>query len=246
MSRARENRERWNEMSDWYQAEHDPHIGARPKLWGSWAVAEEEIGALGDVTGLRVLELGCGAAQWATALVDEAEAMVGLDISEQQLAAAKARCSRLPLVQGNGEELPFRDGSFNLVFCDHGGMSWGDPQRTVPEAARVLARGGRLVFNTSSPWLEVCLDLEQDVVDTRLHRSYFGLGLLEEGDGAATYNLPYGEWIRLFRAHGLAVEDLIEIRPPPEARSTYYGTDPPDWPHRWPGEALWVTRREGL
>lgn len=244
MSRARENRVRWNEMSEWYQETHDPHIGSRPRLWGSWAVPDDEVGALADVTGLDVLELGCGGGQWAGALVDEAASLVGLDVSERQLGFARARCPSLALVQADAEELPFVDASFDLVFCDHGAMSWGDPSRTVPEAARVLKRGGRLVFNTPSPWLRVCSDDDRDVVDDRLHHSYFDLGLLEEGGGAATYTLPYGEWVRHFRRHGLVVEDLIEIRPGPGSRSTYFATDPPDWPHRWPAEMLWVTTRE--
>ena len=35
------------------------------------------------------------------------------------------------------------------------------------------------------------------------------------------FKLPYGEWIRLFRANGFEVEDLIELRPPAPSRTTY-------------------------
>jgi SAM-dependent methyltransferase len=139
--------------------------------------------------------------------------------------------------------LPFADDTFDVVFCDHGGMSWGDPYRTVPETARVLLQGGRLVFSTSSPWLRVCYDDGTDVIGTTLHRPYFDLYSQEEGDGATSYTLPYGEWIRLFRRNGLDVEDLIELRPAEGSETSYYQLRPRDWGSRWPADLVWVTRR---
>ncbi len=133
--------------------------------------------------------------------------------------------------------------SFDLVFCDHGAMTWGDPYRTVPEVSRVLRPGGRLVFNAASPWLRACYDDERDTITTTLRHSYFDLHATPEEDGAMSFTLPYGSWIRLFRSNGLTVEDLIEIRPPPNVGSGYYTVDPPDWHARWPVEALWVTRK---
>jgi SAM-dependent methyltransferase len=241
--RAPLNRAMWNAHSDWYQQTHDPDIGAVPKLWGSSCVAEDVVGALGVTTGLDVLELGCGAAQWAVSLAAEGANVIGLDLSEAQLAAARRRSATLPLVHANGEVLPFASGSFDLVFCDHGAMSWGDPYLTVPEAARVVRAGGRLVFNASSPVLIMCYDEDANGVGTTLRRDYFGLWRLDEENGAASYQLPYGEWIRLFRRNGLVVEDLIEIRQPAGGHNSYYASDPEDWFQRWPGESLWVTRR---
>ena len=76
-----------------------------------------------------------------------------------------------------------------------------------------------------------------------MRRNYFGLHALDEGGGAATFNLPYGEWVRRFRAHGLAVEALVEPRPPPGATSTFWGKGT-DWARRWPAELVWKVRRE--
>ena len=237
------NRRVWDRISSWYQQAHGPQIGRRPKLWGAWSVPEEELGALGPTTGLRALELGCGGAQWAGALAAEGAAAVGLDLSGEQLRAARARVPDLPLVHAAAETLPFRSGSFDLVFCDHGALSWSNPRDTVPEAARVLVPGGRLVFNTASPWVRVCYDGSSDRVTANLRSSYFDLGALDEGDGARTYTLTYGAWTRVFRANGLVVEDLIEPQPAPNAPSSYYTCDPADWATRWPAETLWVTRK---
>jgi len=40
--------------------------------------------------------------------------------------------------------------SFDIVFCDHGAMTFADRHRTVPQAARVLRPGGLFAFNVGS------------------------------------------------------------------------------------------------
>jgi hypothetical protein len=77
----------------------------------------------------------------------------------------------------------------------------------------------------------------------RLRRDYFGLHALGEASGAATINLPYGEWVRRFRAHGLAVETLIEPRPPPGSTSVFWAQGTA-WARRWQAEPIWMVRRE--
>jgi hypothetical protein len=57
--------------------------------------------------------------------------------------------------------------------------------------------------------------------------------------------LPFGEWIRLFRANGLEVEDLVEPRPGPGARTTYPWYAPLAWARRFPSESIWRLRRSG-
>jgi ubiquinone/menaquinone biosynthesis C-methylase UbiE len=239
------NRRVWNRISEWYQAEHDPQIGAAPRLWGCYSIPDAQLNALGDVTGQRVLELGCGAGQWSRTLAEETEQVVGLDLSDAQLRAAKAamRSARYSLVQGAAQQLPFADGRFDLVFCDHGGLSWASPDIAVPEAARVLRPGGRLVFNTGSPWSGVCYDDDADKITTRLHHDYFTLGPQDEDEGATSYLLTYGSWIRVLRGAGLVIDDLIEPRPGPDQRNGYMEMEPPDWAHRWPIEVLWVTHK---
>jgi SAM-dependent methyltransferase len=239
---VRGNRQAWNAKSDRYQARHGPQLDTQPLAWGAWAVPEAEVGALGDVTGKVVLELGCGGGQWSAFLADAGARPIGLDLSEAQLDAAVERMRRpYPLVQADGGGVPLAQGSVDLVISDHGAMSWADPYRTVPEAARVLRPGGRLVFNTSTPWLYVSQG--RDGPTEALTSPYFGLHRVEEGDGSWTFVLGYGDWIRLFGRCGLVVEDLIELRPSEGATTSYEAYVPFDWARRWPAESIWVTRR---
>ena len=245
MASIRANRQHWNLTSRSYQEDHDPQIGAAPRLWSMYSIPDAHLHALGEVTGQRVLELGCGAGQWSRSLAAEGATVVGLDLSEAQLAAAATamRAARYPLVQGAAEQLPFAAASFDLVFCDHGGLSWAPPHLAVPQAARVLRRRGRLVFTVTSPWFAACYDSDTDRVAASLRHDYFGLGTITEDHGAASYQLTYGGWIKTLRGAGLVIDDLIEPRPEPGKSSSYMETDPPDWACHWPAEMLWIAHK---
>jgi len=77
---------------------------------------------------------------------------------------------------------------------------------------------------------------------SRLQRPYFGLHR-EDWTEYVTFNLPYGAWIDLFRANGLVVEDLVELRPAADATSTYRDDDDRAWARRWPMDEIWKLRR---
>ncbi|MGH2676315.1 MAG: class I SAM-dependent methyltransferase, partial [Actinomycetota bacterium] len=172
---VRQNRKTWDFMAAGYQAKHGDRLAETARAWGVWRLPESEVRALGMVRGLDVLELGCGAAQWSIALAEDGARVVGVDVSGQQLRHAREAAPRLPLVQGSAEQLPFSDGAFDLVFCDHGAMGFADPHRTVPEVARILRPGGRFAFAIASPFLFMCWNPKTERVDTRLHAPWFGM-----------------------------------------------------------------------
>jgi SAM-dependent methyltransferase len=241
----------WERDSDDYQARNRAQLDRWDGLrWGIWDVPEDEIRALEDVEGVQALELGCGAAQFGLRVAARGADVIGLDFSENQLRHARTnvadRGARFPLVRANAEELPFADASFDLVFCDHGATSFTDPHRTVPEVARVLRPGGRFVFNISTPFIWTCWGDDEAPPGRELRRPYFALGREEhEEDGWRTieWQLPYGAWIRLFRRHGLVVDDLVELRPAADATTTYDDYAPLDWARDFPGEHIWKLRK---
>ena len=59
-----------------------------------------------------------------------------------------------PLIEASAEDVPLPAASFDIVFCDWGAMTFCDPQRTVPEAARLLRSGGLFAFATGTPILD--------------------------------------------------------------------------------------------
>jgi hypothetical protein len=116
------------------------------------------------------------------------------------------------------------------------------PQRGIPEAARLLRPGSELVFLRYSVFLALCAPDGDGQADDRLVRDYFGLHRLEwSGDESMEFALPFGEWLRLFRATGFDVLDRIELRPPVGA-TTRYPHVTSTWERRWPSE-IWRLRK---
>ena len=139
-------------------------------VWGLFAVPERELGVLGDVHGLDVLELACGTAYFSAWLARAGARTVAVDFSSEQLATARRVQGRLgpafPLIQGDAERVPLADGRFDLVVSEHGAAAWCDPERWLPEAARLLRPGGRLVFLTNSYLSALCVPDEAGVAET--------------------------------------------------------------------------------
>ena len=248
---VRANLASWEADSADYQQRHGEFLAQWQRFgWGTWAIPEDDVRALGDVDGLDALELGCGAAQFGIQVAMRGAAVVGLDFSANQLAAAPANMDaagvRFPLVRGDAEELPFADASFDLVFCDHGAVGFTDPTRTVPQVARVLRPGGRFVFSGTTPFIWVTWPMVDGPPGRTLERSYFDSRRMrwDEDDPSFEYQMPYGDWIRLFRANGFVIEDLIELRPDADAETafTHYVTH--DWARDFPAEQIWKVRKE--
>jgi SAM-dependent methyltransferase len=241
------NRAAWDADADDYQARHGAQLAEHRGLaWGVTQIPEAELQILGDVAGKDVLEIGCGAAQWSIALAGLGARPVGLDLSERQLEHARRAMREagldFPLLHASAEAVPLPDASFDIVFCDHGAMTFADPYRTVPEAARLLRAGGLFAFNQGSAIADICWPADADAPSDRLVVDYFGLHRIDLDD-EVSFQLPYGEWIRVFRANGFEVEDLIEPRPPVGAMSTYRDAATLAWSRRWPAESIWRLRR---
>lgn len=237
------NRKDWDRTAEWYENRHRRSLEReRGKAWGTFRVPERRLNLLGKVRGKRVLELGCGAADWSIALARDGARVVGLDFSETRLAQARDRVRRarapVALVQANAELIPYPDGYFDIVLSDYGATTFADPQRTVPEVARVLRTGGIFVFAHASPFRSVTEDFRAGRFQRTFVRDYFGLRMLRSPE-SVEFQLPYGEWIRLFSACGLLVDRLIEPPAPRSPQSSYFSPSDQRWARHWPVESIW-------
>src|SRR5215467_5004332 len=171
----------------------------------------------------------------------------------------KRRCGRCPtsrartlqqehgldflLLHGNAERVPLPDASFDLALSEYGASLWCDPYRLVPEAARLLRPGGHLIFLKNGTLLTLCLPDDDSAATERLRRDSFGLHRLEWADtGTVEFALPVGDWVRLLRANGFELLDLMELRAP-QGASTRYTFVTSEWAHRWPSEEIWRLRK---
>jgi SAM-dependent methyltransferase len=243
------NRERWTQTNEEFtDAAALRGWGEGEIGWGVFGVPEREVGILGDVSGLDVVELGCGTAYFSAWLAKRGARPVGVDITPAQLDTAR-RCMvetgiEFQLLEANAEDVPLPDASFDLALSEHGASTWCDPYRWIPEAARLLRPGGRLVFLHTTPLAMICFP---DVGDAtrELQRPYFGMHRFQwTPDDGIEFQLTYGGWIDVLRDAGFEVERLVELQTPEGAtRHEYYDDWDPKWGRNWPGEEIWVTRK---
>ncbi|HET7883344.1 MAG TPA: methyltransferase domain-containing protein [Acetobacteraceae bacterium] len=99
--------------------------------------------------GDRVLDVACGTglvASRVSLVSHKLCAITGVDINDGMLSAAR-RNQQIEWHQGSAVELPFLDGSFDVVLCQQGLQYFPDRTAAVREMARVLAPGGRIALN---------------------------------------------------------------------------------------------------
>jgi SAM-dependent methyltransferase len=117
--------------------------------------------ALEIVHGERVLDVACGTGGVALRAARAGADVVGLDISADQLAkarrAAEADGLEIQLDEGDCEQLPYPDASFDAVVSAFGAIFAADHARTAAELARVCRPGGRLALTAwpKDEWSEV-------------------------------------------------------------------------------------------
>jgi SAM-dependent methyltransferase len=246
---ARKNRELWTRVNAEYTAGEASRKWAQDQFtWGMWGLPERELEVLGEVAGKDVVELGCGTAYISAQLARLGARPVGVDITPAQLETARALQAELgpefPLIEADAGETGLPDESFDLVVSEYGASIWVDPYRWVPEAARLLRPGGELLFLRNSTLVILCSP-DEGQADERLHRPQFGMHRFEwPGEEGVEFHLGHGDWIRLLRANGFEILDLVELQAPPEAEThPYYDFVTADWARRWPSEEIWKARK---
>jgi SAM-dependent methyltransferase len=246
---AAKNIELWTQANAEYTDENARTNWALEEIsWGIWGIDEPELNVLGDVNGLDVVELGCGTAYFSAWLAKRGAHPVGVDVTPAQLATARRMMAEtgieFPLVEADAGATGLPDASADLVLSEYGASIWVDPYRWVPEAARLLRPGGRLVFLRNSTLVILCSDDEMPAKEHLVHPQ-FGMHRFEWPEGGVEFHLAHGEWIDVLRANGFEIERLIELQAPPDAETHHrYAYVTADWARKWPSEEIWAARKQ--
>jgi ubiquinone/menaquinone biosynthesis C-methylase UbiE len=141
--------------------------------------------------GRSVLDVGCGAGVDLARFAKGGADVTGVDVAPSAIGLAQANFQQQGLhgrfEVANGEQLPFADGSFDLVYA-HGVVQYtAQPQRLVDECRRVLKPGGEGIFQVYNrvSWLNALSKLMK-------------VGL-EHEDAPVLLRFSIGEFRRLLR-----------------------------------------------
>lgn len=245
---AARNRELWTKSNAEHTGARAREAWAKEEIdWGVFAIPESEVGVLGDVSGLDVVELGCGTAYVSAWLAKRGARPIGVDVTPAQLETARAMQDefglQFPLIEADAAATGLQDAAADLVISEYGASIWVDPYRWIPEAARLLRPGGELVFLRNSTLVILCSPDGDEPAGEQLARPQFGLHRLDCWDGVE-FHLAHGDWIRLLRANGFEILDLVELQAPETAEThEYYDYVSGDWAKKWPAEEIWRARK---
>jgi SAM-dependent methyltransferase len=114
-----------------------------PAIFGEWA--PQLVEAAGVAPGQAVLDVACGTGVVARAAADRTGGrgrIVGVDLNPAMLAVARRLRRDIEWRQADAADLPFPDGSFDVVLCQSALMFFPDVEQALREMGRVVAAEG--------------------------------------------------------------------------------------------------------
>jgi ubiquinone/menaquinone biosynthesis C-methylase UbiE len=103
-----------------------------------------------EIDAEAILELGCGTGHWLDVLHDSRK-VFGIDRSSGMLKKAVERHGNYFLINGDIDSLPFKDNTFDMIFCVNALHHFPNPSETILEVRKLLKQGGALTIINMDP-----------------------------------------------------------------------------------------------
>lgn len=199
-------------------------VGTKPH--NAYLERPATLSLLPDVTGLRVLDLGCGPGHYAEELLRRGADVVAVDVTPRMVELARERVGdRATVLRADaGEPLAFaEDATFDVVLAALMLDYIDDWRPLFCELARVLRPGGRFVFSTGHPFMDFWLVRERVNPDTVYYaRELFSYPWSTWGEPVkhmVSYRRPLSEIVMPLAEAGFLIEELLEPLPTEDYRS---------------------------
>jgi SAM-dependent methyltransferase len=215
-----ENARSWDLLSSWYQA--NAGIPTESATYGAEIPDEDELRLCGDVSGKRVLDLGCGGAQSAIAFARHGAKVIGIDHSAEQLSYARrlaeAEEVKLELRQADLADLAFLPpGSVDLAFSAWALNYVSDVSRVFRQVHRVLKTGAPFVFSLPHPAIRLIARSSEEPLLVR--RSYWDRQPItwtwHDGVPLTEYQHTIADLYGGLQRANFAVDTILEPEPTP-------------------------------
>ena len=131
---------------------------------------EPLLDAANVVKGMKVLDVACGPGLVSGKIYQRKALPVGIDFSPEMINLAKQLHPHIEFVEGDAQQLPFNDASFDSVVMNFGVLHLPKPLQAMKEANRVLKKNGRFAFTVwagaaKSPASKVMNDAKEKFAD---------------------------------------------------------------------------------
>ena len=214
----------WNNMSEeWCKLVENPN----PNDPG-YFIMPYTLERLGDVSGMKILDLGCGEGRYSRELAHRGAEVTAVDCAEFSIKCAKEKTQEkgldiLYLIRNSNDLYGIENDYFDLVLCSMMLMDCEDLDGTVKEAVRVLKPSGTLFASVLHPcFTGGSIWREGEGLDRRVVvGDYFNTAVYEEPLHRG--NMPViwrhrtlEEYVKTFVKNGLTIVDLNEPRPTDE------------------------------
>jgi ubiquinone/menaquinone biosynthesis C-methylase UbiE len=232
----------WSALADWY----DTKQGESGDLWHRSLIDPGLLRQIGDVRGLRLLDLGCGNGYLARRLARLGATVVAVDVTAGAIDRARARGDadgRVTYRLADAAHLSeLASGSFDLAYSNMALMDMPETEEALREVGRLLRPDGRFVASISHPCFDNGLDSTWLVEKSPLGRVTIGRVMrsyrepfraevpwaMPDGTTRRTgsYHRPLSWYARALADAGLLIEALDEPAPLPEMLGEANGEGP--------------------
>jgi SAM-dependent methyltransferase len=190
-------------------------------------------GLIGDLTGKRVLDLGCGSGPYSLVFAKRGASVVGLDLSETMVSIAREKSRGLNAdfrVADIRDPLPFNSDEFDLVFSATALHYVDDLATTIAEVARVMKPGGRFIASVLHPMSTARFPLadSQDVEGPDPWEGWYfgspvrcvetpwsGFGdVSKEGRRIFCHHHTIADYVSSITSAGMTLTEILEPSPP--------------------------------
>lgn len=179
-------------IASWFDQTYDRKAFAYLRPLEAYPVFLQLAGAS---AGEKLLDVACGPGLLLKAASLRGIQPTGIDISKRALEIGRDYVPDAELHEGNAEELPFEDGSFDVVTCIGAIERFLDRPRALREMRRVAKEDGRLCFMVRNA---------QTLMWT-VWKRWFGM----QNRAGHQDALGLEQWTELFAENGLAVERVV-------------------------------------